>query len=133
MTQSLVTNCIGADSGGGSMRGVAAWLLMVILGIACFAIFSEAPRSISTISPQTVALRIDPNTASHAELTLLPGIGPKLADAIIAYRESAAVHPAFRNETDLDRVPRIGPSILARSREMLIFPGSVQVHAEPQP
>ena len=33
--------------------------------------------------------RLDPNTASIAELAVLPGIGPSKAEAIVRFRESA--------------------------------------------
>jgi len=59
----------------------------------------------------SVADPIDLNQASAAELSLLPGVGPSLAAAIVADRESRG---AFRRPQDIDRVRGIGPSILAR-------------------
>ncbi|MBL8880601.1 MAG: helix-hairpin-helix domain-containing protein [Phycisphaerales bacterium] len=104
------------------LRGLAAWLIVANLIVAlCAFAPGRAPRG-GTPSSESAALRIDPNTATQAELTLLPGVGPKLADAIIAYRQAAPRKPAFRNAVDLDLVPRIGPSILERSQIMLRFP-----------
>ncbi|RMF74029.1 MAG: helix-hairpin-helix domain-containing protein [Planctomycetota bacterium] len=80
----------------------------------------------STANPQPITraeltLRINPNHATAAELQLLPGIGPTLAEYIVEYRENAAAKPAFRNADDLAYVHRIGPTTVERIREMLRF------------
>lgn len=49
------------------------------------------------------------NTATVADLDALPGIGPVLAERIIAYREQ---HGPFRTIQDLDKVSGIGPSTM---------------------
>lgn len=54
---------------------------------------------------------IDPNTASAEELDRLPGIGPALADRIVAERERGG---PFRSVEELQRVPGIGPAKLTR-------------------
>jgi DNA uptake protein ComE-like DNA-binding protein len=60
---------------------------------------SQLPSTPSALAlPDT---RIDINGASAAELSLLPGIGPKLADAIVADRQS---NGPFKLVEDLDRV-----------------------------
>ena len=56
--------------------------------------------------------RIDPNTASAAQLDRLPRVGPALAARILADREE---NGRYRTLADLDRVPGIG----ARTLEML--------------
>lgn len=52
---------------------------------------------------------VDPNTATEAELTSLPRIGPSLAARIVAHRPFASVD-------ELVRVPGIGPATLERLR-----------------
>jgi competence protein ComEA len=54
---------------------------------------------------------IDPNTASAEELDRLPGIGPALADRIVAERERGG---PFRTVEELQRVPGIGPATRGR-------------------
>ena len=56
---------------------------------------------------------IDVNTATAAQLDELPGIGPSLAAAIIAYRTE---HGPFASLDALELVPGIGPSKLSRLR-----------------
>jgi competence ComEA-like helix-hairpin-helix protein len=62
---------------------------------------------------QTARLNI--NTASAAELELLPGIGPALAARIIEDRLAAG---PFKSVDDLDRVKGIGPKTLERVRDL---------------
>jgi competence ComEA-like helix-hairpin-helix protein len=54
--------------------------------------------------------RIDADRASAAELARLPKVGPALARAIVAYRES---NGAFSGLEALDRVPGLGPGLMA--------------------
>ena len=54
------------------------------------------------------------NTAGEAELTAIPGVGPKTASAIIAYREQ---NGPFRSIDQLAEVKGIGPAKLAAMRD----------------
>lgn len=60
--------------------------------------------------------RLNINTATAAELELLPGIGPSLAGRIVAHR---AEHGAFRRVDDLDDVPGIGPRTVEKLRPLV--------------
>lgn len=53
--------------------------------------------------------RIDPNRATAAELDRLPGVGPAVADRIVAWRSERG---RFRTLADLDSVPGVGPKLL---------------------
>jgi competence protein ComEA len=59
---------------------------------------------------------LDPNTASAAELEMLPRIGPVLAQRIVAHRRSVG---PFERLEQLERVRGIGPKTLARIRPYL--------------
>jgi competence protein ComEA len=60
---------------------------------------------------------VDVNRASVAELTALPGIGPALAERIVAAREEGG---RFRSVDDLVRVSGIGPAKLERLRGAVV-------------
>lgn len=57
------------------------------------------------------AAAVNINTASEAELTALPGIGPAKAKAIVAYRTQ---NGAFKSADDLVKVSGIGGKTLER-------------------
>ncbi len=60
--------------------------------------------------------RIDLNRASAADLELLPGIGPKLAQRVIADRTK---NGPYRDVKELTRVKGIGPVTLSRFEQLL--------------
>jgi competence ComEA-like helix-hairpin-helix protein len=62
---------------------------------------------------------VDVNTASADELTVLPGIGPALAQRILEVREKQM----FRSVEDLERVSGIGPATVARLRPYVFVSG----------
>lgn len=55
--------------------------------------------------------KINLNSATGAELELLPGVGPALAGRIIEHRRA---NGPFRSVTDLDKVRGIGPRMLEK-------------------
>lgn len=64
--------------------------------------------------------RIDLNRAGIAELTRLPGLGQKRAQAIVAAR----ARQPFRRVEDVVAVKGIGPGWLARVRSNLVVSGA---------
>ena len=61
--------------------------------------------------------RLNVNVATERQLTLLPGIGPALAQRIIAYREESG---PFASPSDLTKVKGIGPKKLAKFQGMIV-------------
>jgi uncharacterized protein len=59
---------------------------------------------------------VDVNTASKALLSYVSGLGPKLAEAIVKYRNE---HGPFRSRQDLHRVPRLGPKAFEQAAGFL--------------
>ncbi|MBX3357812.1 MAG: ComEA family DNA-binding protein [Phycisphaeraceae bacterium] len=66
-------------------------------------------------SPSSIARSININTATLAELELLPGIGPSLAQRIIDDRTAKG---PFKTIDELDRVKGIGPTAIRKLRSM---------------
>lgn len=62
------------------------------------------------------AALINLNTASQAELESLPGIGPVIAQRILAYRAESG---PFRRPEDVQNVPGIGPGIFEKIKELI--------------
>ena len=77
--------------------GAAAWL--------------RAGRVLVASGGTAPEMRLDLNRATAAELTVLPGLGPALAERIVADREQRGPYASVE---DLDRVPGVGPSIVER-------------------
>ena len=72
-------------------------------------------------APAHAADLIDLNRATAAELEALSGIGPVLAERIVAYRDSVG---RFTAPSELARVPGIGPATLERlSERVTVRPG----------
>jgi len=62
--------------------------------------------------------RINPNRADASRLTLLPGIGPVLAERIVAERLAGG---PYADPGDLARVRGIGPKTVERISGHLVF------------
>ena len=63
---------------------------------------------------------IDLNLASVELLDTLPGIGPALAEAIVAYRENVG---PFQSVAEVQKVPKIGPVTYQNMRELVTVSG----------
>ena len=71
-------------------------------------------RSYNSASMTSIQLLININEANEAELTLLPHIGPSLANRIILYRSSMG---PFQKVEDLQNVKGIGPRIVNQVKD----------------
>ena len=72
--------------------------------------------------PSASSYRININTAPRAELQLLPGVGPALADRII----TARIKKPFTTPEDLRRVNGIGPKLAPRMAPYVRFTESTR-------
>jgi competence protein ComEA len=67
---------------------------------------------------------VDINTADAATIAKeLQGIGPNLAQAIVAYREK---NGAFRNADELRKIKGIGAKVLERNRANIKLDGKAE-------
>jgi competence protein ComEA len=76
---------------------------------------TEKPVKITPVPP-SADHPLDINSATLAQLDLLPGIGSVKAEAIISYRNT---HGPFLDIEELLNVPGITPSVLAKIRDVI--------------
>jgi len=76
----------------------------------------ELPVEIVEVPPPEGPFMINETTADT--LCYIKGVGPVLADRIIAYRDSVGL---FLNIDDLQLVKGVGPSLSARISEKVLF------------
>jgi competence protein ComEA len=88
------------------LLGMAGWFLLAGGGRGGLVPHDAPPR-------RTTGFRIDPNTASRAELMQLPGIGPTTADRILERRR---IDGPFDSIEAMIDVPGIGEVTLERIR-----------------
>jgi len=79
-----------------------------------------APMTASAAPSADAEQLIDINTATAQELDALPGVGEKLAAAIIEYREK---NGAFRDVADIMNVPGIGAGKYGKMKDRLTVRG----------
>ena len=105
----------GADVGGGKSTGVVPNAR------------SDSPRAdagypVTGVSANSAStgtdLRVPINTAPASELQKLPGIGPRLAERIIAFRNQSG---GFATVEQLLEVKGIGPARLDRLRPLVVL------------
>jgi competence protein ComEA len=74
------------------------------------------PRS-GPLGPTASAMPVSLSSATESELDTLPGIGPKTAQQIIAYRQE---NGPFTSIEQLEEVPGIGPATVERLRDLVV-------------
>ncbi len=97
----------------------AALFLFVGRGLPFPTVISNRSEAEST-APLGTNGKININTATVDQLTLLPDIGPKLAQRIVDYREE---HGAFSRVEDLLLVEGIGEKRLEELRDYITVGG----------
>lgn len=92
-------------------------LLLLVMGFAAVVVTGmNRPTRRDTITPAPLGHRININTADAPTLTLLRGIGPRLANAVVDHRHASG---PFETVDALDDVKGIGPRTLATIRDYL--------------
>ncbi len=82
---------------------------------------SRLGRSLEAVVEDAVnAVGVDLNTASGPLLARVSGVGPGLAEAIVAHRDA---HGAFASRRDLLKVPRLGPKAFEQAAGFLRVTG----------
>jgi DNA uptake protein ComE-like DNA-binding protein len=85
------------------------------------------PQPADGLRAAELADRLDPNTATVAQIAAIPNVGDKLAESIVAYRESRVKdYPgrlAFGEAKDLLRVRGVGVAKMEAMQGYLKFEG----------
>ncbi|HKA14610.1 MAG TPA: helix-hairpin-helix domain-containing protein [Myxococcota bacterium] len=100
-----------------------AHLAGAALALAALLVFSGAPA----LAGEQVIGVVNVNTATAAELEMLPGIGASRAKAVIEAREAKG---GFKSLDDLLAVKGIGEASLAKLRPHLTLDGKTTVKPE---
>jgi uncharacterized protein len=86
---------------------------------------AELGRSLSGVVESVVnQVGVDVNSASPALLTYVSGIGPKLAEKVVAYRDDQG---SFRDRNELRKVAGLGPKAFEQAA------GFLRIHGGDQP
>ena len=111
-----------------SQRLLAALAVVLLIALAWQAY--NPLRHDRPSDPVRVAGRpVNLNSAGRAELVQIPGVGPTLADAILAHRKQ---HGRFESLEELDHLHGVGPKTLEKLRPWFsIGPGGAPVVEEP--
>jgi competence protein ComEA len=99
-------------------------LMLTLVQPNCPASARPAPAKVATVLEGVVNL----NTASEAQLTLLPGVGEAVARRIIAFREQ---HGPFQRPEDLMNVQGIGERTFDKLRPHLAVEGESTLKSTP--
>jgi competence ComEA-like helix-hairpin-helix protein len=113
-------------------RDIVLWtLLIVLVGLLFYCAIENRYKvnsglEINDDEVNSLADKINPNTASWASLARLPGIGPGRAKAIIKYRNmwkksGTGDKIAFRESNDLCRIKGIGQKTVEQIKDYLVF------------
>src|SRR5262245_21704354 len=88
---------------------IQATLFLLLLAFLCFIGLRTWQPAANERRPLTQNAKVDLNRAGRTELLLLHGIGPELADRILAQRDK---NGPFEGLNDLRKVSGIGPATL---------------------
>ena len=99
---------------------IAILLISCVIGMCayfwCHSIITGGLIDIDQAEPKTAEFKIDINTAEWPEIVVLPGVGEKLARAIVDYRQSAG---SFQTLDSIQEVSGIGEKKLEQLRPFL--------------
>ena len=115
-------------------------LTLLLAALIAYGVVRYARNPVYIADPQPptgdraaeLADRLDPNTATLAELTAVPGMGAARAAKIIERRETVLKRDPtavpFRSPDDLFYVERFGRSFVEQAKPYLAFPTTQNAH-----
>ena len=106
--------------------------LCLLLAILVPTFASAAPTTsslVAALTPTSLEGTVNLNTASEAQLMMLPGVGPATAAKMVVYRD----HHAFRRISHVMRIKGIGKKTFARLRPYLAVAGETTLRSVESP
>ena len=85
--------------------------------VLCLALALVSPAVLAQSGKQATSEKVNLNTATAEQLQTLPGIGPALAERIIAYRNKVG---KFAKIEELLNVKGIGDKVFQRFKDRLV-------------
>lgn len=107
---------VKSTTGWAGLRAIAVAMVLALTATATVA--AEKSGRTTTVSAAVGAdAKINVNTAGVKELMSLKGVGQKVAERIVEYREA---NGPFKKVDDLKKVEGVGPGLLDRNRERIV-------------
>jgi competence protein ComEA len=101
------------------MKKVVVSMLVVFTILMSFSLHAASGKK-PGVGNDVLEGKLNINTATSIEFQMLPGIGQKKADAIVAYRSA---HGPFKAVNDLDKIKGIGKAKLEKIRPFCMLEG----------
>ncbi len=105
-------------------RTACSGIAILLLALNLFILADIPPTAATPLKTSDIQRLIDINQADGESLQILPGIGPKRAEAIISEREA---NGPFTSLKDLQRVRGIGPRTAERIAPF------IRINSQPAP
>jgi competence protein ComEA len=99
----------------------------IIIGILAILTICVTPFMVKADQPPAPQGKININTATAEQLTLLPGIGEVTANAIVAYRTA---NGNFASVEDILNVKGIGEKTLEKIKDFIVLEGETTFKGE---
>ena len=96
---------------------LAALALAAVLLWYSWSVWQGEQRDIDQASRITLEFKVDVNQAGQGELMAIPSVGPKMAEAIVEYRNRQG---PYRSLEQLQEVSGIGPKKLEQLAKYLL-------------
>jgi competence protein ComEA len=101
------------------MKKVFVSMLVVFTILMSFSLYAAQGKK-PGVSNDVLEGKLNINTATSIEFQMLPGIGKKKADAVVAYRSA---HGPFKSVNELDKIKGIGKARLNAVRPFCMLDG----------